>query len=57
MKQTIKVTTADGKSVEGSMTIRNLDHFEVQKATRAHIFKPKKGKGSFKRNKRCFVDE
>ena len=30
----------------------NKLHFEVQKATRSNIFKPKKGKGSFKRNKR-----
>ena len=32
--------------------LRNEMHFEVQKTTRAHIFKPKKGKGSFKRNKK-----
>lgn len=30
----------------------NTMHFEVQKNTRAHVFTPKKGKGSFKRNKR-----
>lgn len=29
----------------------NKMHFEVQKTTRANIFKPKKGKGSFKRIK------
>lgn len=33
----------------------NKMHFEVQKTTRAQVFKPKKGKGSFKRNKR--IDE
>ena len=33
----------------------NKLHFEVQKTTRATIYKPKKGKGSFKRNKK--VDE
>ena len=32
--------------------VRNEFHFNVQKTTRAHIYKPKKGKGSFKRNKR-----
>ena len=30
----------------------NKLHFEVQKNTRAAVFKPKKGKGSFKRNKK-----
>ena len=30
----------------------NKMHLEVQKNTRANVFKPKKGKGSFKRNKR-----
>ena len=29
----------------------NKAHFEIQKSTRANIFKPKKGKGSFKRSK------
>ena len=30
----------------------NKLHFEVQKKTKASIYKPKKGKGSFKRNKK-----
>ena len=30
----------------------NKMHFEVQKCTRATIQRPKKGKGSYKRNKR-----
>jgi stalled ribosome alternative rescue factor ArfA len=30
----------------------NKMHFETQLKTRSHVFKPKKGKGSFKRNKR-----
>ena len=30
----------------------NKMHFEVQKTTRANIYRPKKGKGSFKRNKK-----
>ena len=33
----------------------NKMHFETQLNTRAHTFTPKKGKGSFKRDKR--VDE
>ena len=34
----------------------NKLHFEVQRTTRAHIEKPKKGKGSFKRNKKVDVE-
>jgi stalled ribosome alternative rescue factor ArfA len=50
MKQKIKVVDkVSGKTIEKETEIRNLDHFEVQRKTRAHIFKPKKGKGSFKR--------
>ena len=30
----------------------NKMHFEVQRNSRAVVFKPKKGKGSFKRNKK-----
>lgn len=50
MKRKIKVIDkTSGKTFEGETEIRNLDHFEVQRKTRTHIFKPKKGKGSFKR--------
>jgi len=34
----------------------NKMHLEVQKTTRANVFKPKKGKGSFKRNKKVEVE-
>lgn len=44
-KITIKIKPEDVK-------VRNELHFEVQKRTRAHIYRPKKGKGSFKRNKK-----
>lgn len=47
-KITIKIKPEDVK-------VRNELHFEVQKRTRAHIYRNKKGKGSYKRNKR--VDE
>jgi len=47
-KITIKIKPKD-------LNLRNEMHFEVQKRSRAHVFKPKKGKGSFKRNKK--VDE
>ena len=34
----------------------NKLHFEIQKKTRATVYKPKKGKGSFKRNKKVDDD-
>ncbi len=47
-KETIKIKVDQTK-------LPNKLHFEVQKTTSATIYKPKKGKGSFKRNKK--VDE
>ena len=44
-KESIKVKVDQTK-------LPNKLHFEVQKTTRATIYKPKKGKGSFKRNKK-----
>ncbi len=41
-KNTIKVKVDQTK-------LPNKMHFEVQKSTRAQIYKPKKGKGSFQR--------
>ena len=34
------------------LNLRNEMHFEIQKRTRAHVYRPKKGKGSFRRNKK-----
>lgn len=48
-KITIKIKPED-------LNLRNEMHFEVQKSTRAHVYKPKKGKGSFKRNKKVEED-
>ena len=43
MKQKIKVVDkVTGKVLEGEIEIRNQDHFEVQKKTRAHIFRNRK---------------
>ena len=44
-KETIEIKVDQTK-------LPNKLHFEVQKTTRATIYKPKKGKGSFKRNKK-----
>ena len=47
MKQkiTIKIKPEDVK-------VRNELHFAVQRRTRAHIYRPCKGRGSFRRNKK-----
>ena len=43
-KEVIKVKVDQTK-------LPNPMHFETQLKTRAHVFKPKKGKGSFRRRK------
>lgn len=48
-KETIKIKVDQTK-------LPNKLHFEVQKTTRAQIYKPKKGKGSYKRNKKIADD-
>lgn len=48
-KESIKVKVDQTK-------LPNKMHFETQLNTRAHVFKPKKGKGSYKRNKRVEED-
>lgn len=35
----------------------NKMHLEIQQHNKASVFKPKKGKGSFKREKKVEVDE
>ena len=40
MKKKIKVTL-DNKTIEGEVEIINLDHFNVQRTTRANIFRDK----------------
>ncbi len=44
-KETIKIKVDQTK-------LPNKLHFEVQKNTRAAVFKPKKGKGSYARKKK-----
>ena len=48
-KMTIKIKPED-------LNLRNELHFEVQRRTRAHIYRNKKGKGSFKREKKVDFD-
>ena len=43
MKRKIKVVDkVTGKTLEGETEIRNTLHFDVQRKTRAHIFKDRK---------------
>lgn len=52
MKQKIKIIDkVSGKTIEKEVELRNLDHFNVQRRSHAYIYRNKKGKGSFKRNK------
>ena len=45
MKQTIRLTdNISGKVLEVETTIRNLDHFEVQRRTRAQVFQDRRFK-------------
>lgn len=56
MKQKIKIIDkVSKKTIEKEVELRNLDHFNIQRRTRAHVYHPRKGKGSFRRNKK--VDE
>jgi len=56
MKRKIIIKDFDGKIKTLESTIRDEDHFRAQQKFRATIVKPKKGKGSFKRNKRVEVE-
>lgn len=52
MKRKIRVVDkVSGKIEEHEIEIRNLDHFEVQKRTRANIFKNKKAYTRKKKHK------
>lgn len=52
MKQKIKIIdNVTGKTIESEKEIRNLDHFDVQLRTRAHIFRDKKKYNRKKKHK------
>ena len=52
MKQKIKIIdNVTGKIVVSEKEIRDLDHFEVQLRTRAHIFRDKKKYSRKKKHK------
>ena len=53
MKRTYKIVDhKTGKVITKEVKVRALDHFESQLKYKSSVYKPKKGKGSFKRNKR-----
>ena len=58
MKQKIKITDkTTGKSLEGETEIRNQDHFEVQRKTRAHIFRDHKLYNRKVKHKKVEIDD
>ena len=58
MKQKIKITDkTTGKSLEGETEIRNQDHFEVQRKTRAHVFRDRKLYNRKIKHKKVEVDD
>ena len=60
MKRKIKVTTTlknNTVELQGEQNERNLLHLEVQQKYKTTTIKPKKGKGSYKRNKKGRFDE
>lgn len=58
MKQKIKITDKTaGKSLEGETEIRNQDHFEVQRKTRAHVFRDRKLYNRKVKHKKVEVDD
>jgi stalled ribosome alternative rescue factor ArfA len=54
MKQTISVTGLDGKKSTKEFNTRSPEVVAMRQFCRAATFQPKKGKGSFKRNKKNF---
>ena len=57
MKKKIKIKGLDGKILEREFKVRDLDHLEACKKYRSSVNIPKKGKGSYKRNKKISEKE
>lgn len=56
MKQTIRIIDKrTGKVFQKEHTLRNLDHFEVQRRTRAHVFVDRRFKKP--RHKKSYDEE
>lgn len=57
MKKKIKIKDLDGKIIEREFKVRDLDHLEACKKYKPAVIIPKKGKGSYKRNKKISEKE
>lgn len=60
MKHTITIIDKTGKKekeITKSFNVPNKNLLQAQLTFRAQTFKPKKGKGSFKRNKKADIEE
>ena len=57
MKKKIKIKGLGGKILEKEVKVRDLDHLEACNKYKASIIIPKKGKGSYKRNKKISEKE
>ena len=57
MKYTIKIKNTTGQIYTQEVKIRDLYVTEVRRTCKSTVFKPKKGKGSFVRNKKGNMEE
>ena len=57
MKIKIKIKDLDGKILEREVKVRDLDHLEACNKYKSSIVIPKKGKGSYIRNKKISEKE
>ena len=58
MKQKIRIIDKkSGKTLEKEVNVRNQDHFEVQRQTRAHVFRDRKLYNRKVKHKKVEVDD
>jgi hypothetical protein len=57
MKRKIRIIDQNNKVIEKEFKVRDLELLEARQKHKAQVFIPKKGKGSFKRNKKVNPEE
>lgn len=57
MKQKVKLTDFNGNVQIKEISIKEKDHLKAQQLFKSKIIKPKKGKGSYKREKYSYKEE
>ena len=58
MKKKIRIIDKiTGKNLEKEISVRNQDHFEVQRKTRAHVFRDRKLYNRKVKHKKVEVDD